>query len=108
MPGDLGVEGEFLFNYYDQDGDFSPVTGGLGTEALQVVSPVLISRWSINDRWTLNASFGLDQITSASTDNIDDHVSSASRVDERAPFRRHGVALRHRWHQPRVGAAAHH
>ena len=25
---DRGVDGEFLFNYYDQDGDHSPVTGG--------------------------------------------------------------------------------
>lgn len=83
-PSDRGVDGEFLFNYYDQDGTHSPVTGGLGTEALHVVSPVIVSRWRLNDRWSLNASFGLDQITSASTDNIDDDVSSASRVDQRA------------------------
>ena len=79
-----GVDGEFLFNYYDQDGDHSPVTGGLGTENLQVVAPVMVTRWNINDRWSLNASFGLDQITSASTDNIDDDVSSASRIDLRS------------------------
>lgn len=84
VPGPGGVDGEFLFNYYDQDGDHSPVTGGLGTEALQVLSPVVVARWAINDRWALNTSIGLDQIISASTDNIDDHVSSASRVDQRA------------------------
>jgi hypothetical protein len=84
VTSDLGVDGEFLFNYYDQDGDHSPVTGGLGTEALQVVSPVIVARWRLNDRWSLNASFGIDQITSASTDNIDDDVSSASRVDQRS------------------------
>jgi len=49
-----------------------------------VVSPVIVTRWRLNDRWSLNASFGLDQITSASTDSIDDDVSSASRVDQRA------------------------
>ena len=82
--GTRGVDAEFLFNYYDQDGDHSPVTGGIGTEALRVLAPVVITRWQINDRWALNASLGLDQITSASTDNIDDDVSSASRVDVRA------------------------
>jgi len=48
-----------------------------------VVSPVVAASWAINDRWALKTSIGLDQITSASTDNIDDHVSSASRVDQR-------------------------
>ena len=45
VSGGAGVDGEFLFNYYDQDGDHSPVTGGLGTEALQVLSPVVVAQW---------------------------------------------------------------
>ncbi len=48
-----------------------------------MVSPVVAASWAINDRWAVKTSIGLDQITSASTDNIDDHVSSASRVDQR-------------------------
>ena len=34
-----GLAVTFLFNYYDQDGDRSPVTGGIGTEDLQVAAP---------------------------------------------------------------------
>ncbi len=75
---------DFLLNYYDQDGERSPVTGGLGTEDQQVIAPVIRVRWQKSDKWSLNTTFGIDQITSASTDNIDDEVSSASRLDTRA------------------------
>ena len=85
---DKGVEIDFLFGYYDQEGDHSPVTGGVGTEDQQVVSPVFVVHWEINDKWSLNGNLGLDNITSASTDNIDlgvpsAEVSSASRKDNR-------------------------
>jgi len=75
---------DFLFNYYDQDGERSPVTGGLGTENQQVIAPVIQVRWKKSDKWSLNTTFGIDQITSASTDNIDDEVSTASRLDTRS------------------------
>ncbi len=77
------VDIDFLFNYYDQDGEHSPVTGGVGTEDLQVVAPVFVVRWAVSDDWTLNFDLGVDSITSASTDNIDTAVSSASRRDSR-------------------------
>lgn len=79
--GDLDVD--FLFNYYEQDGDNSPVTGGEGTEEMDVLTPVILLRYRVNENWQLSADLGLDAITSASTDNIDDNVSSASRVDNR-------------------------
>lgn len=82
-PG-RGIDVDILFNYYSQDGERSPVTGGIGTEDLQVVAPLLVVGWRLNDRWTLDGALGLDSITSASTDNIDDAVSSASRNDVRA------------------------
>ena len=81
-----GVDADFLFNYYDQDGDRSPVTGGEGTEDLSVVSPLLLLKWQINDKWRLNTTLGLDFITSASTDNMDQgetNMSGASRQDQR-------------------------
>ncbi len=78
------IDVDFLLNYYDQDGDRSPVTGGIGTEELQVASPVFIFNWKKSERWSLRAELGVDSITSASTDNIDLNVSSASRVDARA------------------------
>ena len=83
LPASRDVEIDFLFSYYDQDGEHSPVTGGIGTEDQQVVSPVFLVRWSFGEKWSLNGTLGLDNITSASTDNIDAEVSSASRKDNR-------------------------
>ena len=78
------IDINFLLNYYDQDGEHSPVTGGVGTEDLQVVAPVFVIDWTLSDDWSLKLDFGVDGITSASTDNIDTEVSSASRQDSRA------------------------
>ena len=80
-------EVDFLLNYYDQDGDHSPVTGGIGTEELDVISPVFVVRWDKSEKWSFQSSIGIDTITSASTDNMDlgeAVVSGASRVDARA------------------------
>lgn len=61
----------FLFNYYDQDGDRSPVTGGIGTEDLQVAAPTVLIDWPVSEKWRLNVEVGADSITSASTNNMD-------------------------------------
>ena len=73
---------DFLLNYYDQDGDRSPVTGGIGTEALQVVAPMVVVRWKINEKWKLSGRLGLDTVSSASIDAMDLR-SGASKVDNR-------------------------
>lgn len=77
---------QVLFSYYTQDGNHSAVTGGIGTEELMVYAPevnITHRRDSVNT-FSLNA--GADIITSASTDNIDFVMSSASRVDIRSHF----------------------
>jgi len=72
-----------LFSYYTQDGDHSAVTGGKGTEALQVyVTDITITRQR-DSAATFQLNAGIDIITSASTDNIDFRLSSASRDDRR-------------------------
>ncbi|MDZ7849015.1 MAG: hypothetical protein U5L96_21110 [Owenweeksia sp.] len=60
-----------LLSLYTQDGQHSAVTGGNGTEKLQVYSAQFHSVNTINEkhRWLLN--FGADFISSASTDRID-------------------------------------
>lgn len=71
-----------VYNHYEQEGDNSAVTGGTGTERLTVYGPSL----SLKKQWTNNAfslKFGSDIISSASTDNIDSIVSSASAMDAR-------------------------
>lgn len=69
---------DILVSYYDQDGDHSPVTGGVGTEDLQVISPVLMLNWRKSELWTFSADLGLDQMSSASIGNIQMELSSAS------------------------------
>lgn len=75
---DIGI----VFSFYDQDGDHSAVTGGMGTEKLQVYAPsVKMSHLSGKNTYIFDG--GVDLISSASTDNIDHIVSSASKNDFR-------------------------
>ncbi|MFT7588445.1 MAG: hypothetical protein ACI959_000655 [Limisphaerales bacterium] len=73
---------EAVYGHYLQDGENSAVTGGIGTEELTVFSP------SVKINHTTGAhSFlikgGTDVITSASTDNINAVLSTASLKDSR-------------------------
>lgn len=72
------LDADFLFGYYDQDGDRSPVTGGIGTEKLRVYSPVVQLAWRVNETLSLSADVGIDQVSSASMGNIQAELSSAS------------------------------
>lgn len=76
------TEIELVYNHYIQDGDNSAVTGGIGTEELKVYGPSL-SLKKTSGRNKVSTKVGADIITSASTDNINFVVSSASRVDVR-------------------------
>lgn len=72
-----------VFSYYNQDNDHSAVTGGIGTEDLQVYVTHL-SLDNIKDSVrTVHFDVGFDVISSASTDNIDFVLSSASKKDAR-------------------------
>ena len=76
------TEIEILYNHYLQDGNKSPVTGGEGTQKLSVYGPSTnVNRTVGKNKWNIN--LGADVITSASTDNIDFVVSSASIHDTR-------------------------
>jgi len=81
------TEVNFLLNYYEQDGDHSPVTGGQGTEELTNVAPSFVVHIPVDSLSSLDLNFGIDIYSSASTDNIDyfdSHKSSASSMDTRA------------------------
>lgn len=83
-----GIQVDFLAGYYDQDGDNSPVTGGRGSEELQSISPVFLVKYTTKSGWNLSGMLGADNITSASTDNMDldangVNLSGASRNDTR-------------------------
>jgi hypothetical protein len=66
------IEIDFLTSYYSQDGEHSAVTGGIGTEEQTVISPVVVVRWKLSDLWTINGHLGVDNISSASVDNMDE------------------------------------
>ncbi|MBN9385364.1 MAG: DUF3570 domain-containing protein [Chitinophagaceae bacterium] len=74
---------QVLFGYYTQNGDHSAITGGRGTEQLHVYSPEFTITHHLDSArsWSLNA--GVDVISSASLDNIDFIVSSASKLSAR-------------------------
>ena len=78
----------FITSYYHQDGDLSPVTGGIGTEKLSDIATTFelkLNKYdNKNRRHDVSFELGIDHYTSASSDNIDPHaVSSASRADTR-------------------------
>jgi hypothetical protein len=74
---------EVLFGYYSQDGNHSAITGGTGTEKLHVYSPEFTITHYRDSAHTFTLNGGVDVISSASIDNIDFIVSSASRLSAR-------------------------
>ena len=77
------TEVELLYNHYIQNGNNSAVTGGEGTERLIVYGPTFNYKKKFGKN-SLDFQLGVDVISSASTDNIDNIVSSASRLDARS------------------------
>jgi hypothetical protein len=77
------TEIEIAFSYYNQNGDHSAVTGGIGTEKLLVYAPNLKFSHSFSHHHSISVTGGADFITSASTDNIDFVTSSPSLYDTR-------------------------
>ena len=84
------IEVNFLMSYYEQDGNHSPVTGGIGTEVLTNIAPSINVKIPIDSSRTLVLDGGVDFYSSASSDNINNpfldpqHVSGASSEDERS------------------------
>ncbi|HMQ48979.1 MAG TPA: DUF3570 domain-containing protein [Saprospiraceae bacterium] len=82
----LPIDVDFLFHYYDQDGNHSAVTGGQGTEKLEDISNNLIVNIPLDSTQTLDIGVSLNVYSSASTDRIDRRMSSASLTDVRGAF----------------------
>lgn len=81
-------EVNFVTGYYHQDGNLSPVTGGIGTEKLSDIATTLdlkVYKYdNKNRKHDLGLEVGVDHYTSASSDKIDPHtLSSASHADTR-------------------------
>ena len=80
---DKEATADFLFSYYEQDGNNAAVTGGIGTEKLEDIANLIVLNIPLDSTRSINGSFGADFYSSASTDNIDNNVSSASAHDLR-------------------------
>lgn len=78
------TEVELVYNHYIQDGHNSAVTGGIGTEKLTVYSPSVRIGQTFKEYNTLRFVGGVDIVSSASADNIDFVMSSASKRDARS------------------------
>ena len=83
QPFTREIDINFLSSYYDQDGDNAAVTGGTGSEKLSTISNILLVNIPIAEDKAVNAYMGADYYTSASSDMIDNNMSSASRHDLR-------------------------
>lgn len=77
------IDISFLSSYYEQDGNMSAVTGGLGTEHLTDFTQKLIVTIPISSRLAFNLDGGYDYYTSASSDNVDPIRSDDSAEDTR-------------------------
>ena len=90
---------QVLLSYYTQDNNHSAVTGGVGTEDLQVYTTQIACRQDRDSTSSYYINAGVDLISSASTDNIDYEMSSASRYD----FRGYGkIGYEHHFKTPAV------
>lgn len=74
---------QVIYSYYMQDGNHSAVTGGTGTEELKYHSPAIVVHIPTDSLSSLSVDAGVDVYSSASQDNIDFNVSSASAEDAR-------------------------
>ena len=74
------TEVNILFNYYEQDGNNSAVTGGIGTEKLDDYSTTIIVKAPVDSLYTFDINAGANLYSSASTDKIN-AISSASGED---------------------------
>ena len=82
------TEINFVTGYYHQDGDHSPVTGGIGTEKLTDLATTFELKLNKYDKQNrkhdVSLELGIDHYSSASSDNIDPYtISSASSQDLR-------------------------
>ena len=75
-----------LFSFYSQDGIHSAITGGRGSEELNVYSINYDRSYKFDSIRNISFGLGFDYISSASTDRIDFRISSASEHDQRIYF----------------------
>ena len=84
LSAPLPVDVNFLFNYYEQEGDHSAVTGGIGTQELKDREARITALIPLDSSTRIQVQAHINNYTSASTDRIDSRLSSASLKDNHA------------------------
>ncbi len=77
------TEVDILGSYYQQNGDHSAVEGGIGSQHLTDVAPTILLNVPLDSTTRLAANVGIDYYASASSDKIDQVMSSPSASDVR-------------------------
>jgi hypothetical protein len=77
------TEVDILGSYYQQSGNHSAVEGGVGDQHLTDVAPTILLNVPLDSTTRLSANLGIDYYTSASSDKIDQVMSSPSAADAR-------------------------
>lgn len=78
------IEIDFLYNYYQQEGENAAVTGGIGDQHLSNHAPLMQVNVPLDSFSNVSVIGGIDYYSSASTDKIDNVISSASSADARS------------------------
>jgi hypothetical protein len=77
------TEVDILGSYYQQNGNHSAVEGGIGDQHLTDLAPTILLNVPLDSTTRLSANLGIDYYTSASSDKIDQVMSSPSAADAR-------------------------
>ncbi|MGI4762230.1 MAG: DUF3570 domain-containing protein [Janthinobacterium lividum] len=77
------TEVDILGSYYQQNGNHSAVEGGIGDQHLTDVAPTILLNVPLDSTTRLAANVGIDYYASASSDKIDQVLSSPSASDVR-------------------------
>lgn len=77
------TEVDILGSYYQQNGNHSAVEGGIGSQHLTDTAPTILLNVPLDSTTRLAANVGIDYYASASSDKIDQVMSSPSSHDVR-------------------------
>jgi len=72
------AEIDYVMSYYTQDGSHASVTGGIGTEKLEDITPTFIIALPLNSDDVLTIDAGISAYSSASSSNLDPFDASGA------------------------------
>ena len=80
------IEVDFLASYYNQDGEHSAVSGGIGSEKLSDMASNIVISIPLNDDDVLTVDGGISAYSSASSSNINPYDNGGSSNGKPTPW----------------------